>query len=402
MDTARRLNEAARSTTRAPGLVRSVAASAVSGGAALTLGTAGRDLLLERPLSIDAVVGGTVMAAGTVAGAVLALGCALLAAGALARLAGRSARQVEALAALLTPLVVRRALAVTLSAGLGLGVAAPAGAAEADLGWTVKTDSATSQDVEPDRTSAPAEDLVVAPVAAGAGSSLPRATLPRASPPSPTPPGTGGPDSSTPTPTPTPTPTSTSTSTSTSSQEEPSRSLPEGPGRDPSGAWSTTVEPALHGTTDTLAAADRPAAAAQGTPLPTPLAEPGNVEPAPGREPVQAAESVQTAQPVQAAEPPLLPSPAPSTEPPVTTISVAPGDSLWSLAATHLGADATRQEIAASWPRWYAENRTTIGADPDRIRPGMTLVVPTTVGPEAGPTATGLSGTGLSDTEVSE
>ena len=398
MDTARRLNEAARSTTRAPGLVRSVAASAVSGGAALTLGTAGRDLLLERPLSIDAVVGGTVMAAGTVAGAVLALGCALLAAGALARLAGRSARQVEALAALLTPLVVRRALAVTLSAGLGLGVAAPAGAAEADLGWTVTTDSATSQDVEPDRTSAPAEDLVVAPVAAGAGSSLPRATLPRASPPSPTPPGTGGPDSSTPTP--------------TSSQEEPSRSLPEGPGRDPSGAWSTTVEPALHGTTDTLAAADRPAAAAQGTPLPTPLAEPGNVEPAPGREPVQAAESVQTAQPVQAAEPPLLPSPAPSTEPPVTTISVAPGDSLWSLAATHLGADATRQEIAASWPRWYAENRTTIGADPDRIRPGMTLVVPTTVGPEAGPTATelsgtelsgtGLSGTGLSDTEVSE
>ena len=75
-----------------------------------------------------------------------------------------------------------------------------------------------------------------------------------------------------------------------------------------------------------------------------------------------------------------VPNPAESPEPAVTTISVAPGDSLWSIAAAHLGVDATRQQIAASWPRWYDENRTTIGPDPDRIHPGMTLAIPTTDG----------------------
>ncbi|MCH8570107.1 LysM peptidoglycan-binding domain-containing protein [Nesterenkonia sp. AY15] len=52
------------------------------------------------------------------------------------------------------------------------------------------------------------------------------------------------------------------------------------------------------------------------------------------------------------------------------------GDSLWDIAAEHLGPDATDWEIAASWPEWYAVNRDRIGADPGIILPGTILDVP--------------------------
>lgn len=57
-------------------------------------------------------------------------------------------------------------------------------------------------------------------------------------------------------------------------------------------------------------------------------------------------------------------------------IVVRLGDSLWDIAADHLGPDATDWEIAASWPRWHAVNRDRIGADPGIILPGMILTVP--------------------------
>lgn len=57
-------------------------------------------------------------------------------------------------------------------------------------------------------------------------------------------------------------------------------------------------------------------------------------------------------------------------------VEVRRGDSLWSIAATHLGAGATDAEIAREWPRWYEANRATIGADPDHIEPGQLLVAP--------------------------
>lgn len=57
-------------------------------------------------------------------------------------------------------------------------------------------------------------------------------------------------------------------------------------------------------------------------------------------------------------------------------VEVRRGDSLWSIAATHLGAGATDAEIAGEWPRWYEANRATIGADPDHIEPGQLLVAP--------------------------
>ncbi|MFK5633022.1 MULTISPECIES: LysM peptidoglycan-binding domain-containing protein [unclassified Ornithinimicrobium] len=53
------------------------------------------------------------------------------------------------------------------------------------------------------------------------------------------------------------------------------------------------------------------------------------------------------------------------------------GDTLWDIAARHLGAQATDQDVAEAWPRWYAANRDLIGDDPDLVLPGQRLVVPT-------------------------
>jgi hypothetical protein len=58
------------------------------------------------------------------------------------------------------------------------------------------------------------------------------------------------------------------------------------------------------------------------------------------------------------------------------TVIVHAGDSLWSIAAAHLGADPTAAQIAAAWPRWYAENRAVVGTDPTLIRPGQRLRPP--------------------------
>jgi hypothetical protein len=52
------------------------------------------------------------------------------------------------------------------------------------------------------------------------------------------------------------------------------------------------------------------------------------------------------------------------------------GDSLWSVAARHLGPAATDREVAAEWPRWYAANRAVIGPDPDLVLPGQVLRAP--------------------------
>lgn len=51
-------------------------------------------------------------------------------------------------------------------------------------------------------------------------------------------------------------------------------------------------------------------------------------------------------------------------------ITVRPGDTLWDLAARHLG-DPGR------WSELYAANRVAIGADPDLIRPAQRLHLPT-------------------------
>jgi nucleoid-associated protein YgaU len=58
------------------------------------------------------------------------------------------------------------------------------------------------------------------------------------------------------------------------------------------------------------------------------------------------------------------------------TITVRPGDTLWDLAAAGLGGTPTEAAVQAAWPRWYEANRDVVGADPDLLRPGQVLTVP--------------------------
>ncbi len=59
------------------------------------------------------------------------------------------------------------------------------------------------------------------------------------------------------------------------------------------------------------------------------------------------------------------------------SVTVVRGDSLWVIAARHLGPQATRHQVAREWPRWYAANRKVIGPDPNLIRVGQVLTAPT-------------------------
>lgn len=61
-------------------------------------------------------------------------------------------------------------------------------------------------------------------------------------------------------------------------------------------------------------------------------------------------------------------------------VVVLRGDSLWTIAARHLGPEATDAEIAVAWPRWYAANRAVIGSDADRLLPGQILQAPSLSG----------------------
>jgi len=74
------------------------------------------------------------------------------------------------------------------------------------------------------------------------------------------------------------------------------------------------------------------------------------------------------------AEPAALPSLDRPAAPYVVT--VRPGDSLWQIARADLAPGAPEPVIAAAWPRWYDQNRSVIGPDPDLIHPGQQLSRP--------------------------
>jgi LysM repeat protein len=81
-----------------------------------------------------------------------------------------------------------------------------------------------------------------------------------------------------------------------------------------------------------------------------------------------------------AATPSPPPAPAPPaatpTAPDAATYTVAPGDCLWSIAASRLGAGATARAIDRGWRAIYAANHDAIGADPNLIHPGLVLALP--------------------------
>ncbi len=116
-----------------------------------------------------------------------------------------------------------------------------------------------------------------------------------------------------------------------------------------------------------LAVGDRGSPAAPGTALPDPGWSP---PPDPGWTPDP---PVVRPQPDVATVSAAARRPAPDAP---AEVVVRRGDSLWSVAARHLGEEATDAEVAAEWPRWYTANRTVIGPDPDLILPGQVLRAP--------------------------
>jgi nucleoid-associated protein YgaU len=69
----------------------------------------------------------------------------------------------------------------------------------------------------------------------------------------------------------------------------------------------------------------------------------------------------------------------PATQPSSAYV-VQPGDSLWRITDTLLGADASAAHIAASWPALYEANRDSIGDNPSLIQPGLSLTIPAGLG----------------------
>jgi hypothetical protein len=88
--------------------------------------------------------------------------------------------------------------------------------------------------------------------------------------------------------------------------------------------------------------------------------------------------------------PPQAASPAPHSSPSRPRfpgrgnhgVVVQRGDTLWSIAARHLGRAASRADIAASWHEWYAANRHVVGDDPNLIIPGQRLSPPASTPPQ--------------------
>lgn len=79
---------------------------------------------------------------------------------------------------------------------------------------------------------------------------------------------------------------------------------------------------------------------------------------------------------VRADESRLVARPPRPSASPEAAVTVHRGDTLWHIAARHLGPGASDAEIALEWPRWYAANSLLIGADPDRLLPGQQLQPP--------------------------
>ena len=163
-------------------------------------------------------------------------------------------------------------------------------------------------------------------------------------------------------------------------------------------AWATPVEPgAVHAKTATLtsvtvvaevrASQGEPATSTDTAPVasddlgwtPT-LPDPG--APAAGADAPAAAETPGAG--ANAADSPRDAAPSGGEAMP-DTVTVTPGDSLWSLTATLLGPTASDAQVALAWPRLYATNASVVGADPSVIHPGTVLTVPSDLSPVPAP-----------------
>jgi nucleoid-associated protein YgaU len=137
----------------------------------------------------------------------------------------------------------------------------------------------------------------------------------------------------------------------------------------------------------------RPGAPPNPTAPPSPAVSSPAVSPGPAVSPSPAVSSpaVSPGPAVSPSGPAIPAAPGPGQEPGAGTglgppgrgetvdeVVVRRGDSLWSIAAHHLGPGANDAQISAEWPQWWAANRHVVGDNPDLIRPGQRLKPPTT------------------------
>ncbi|MGW6131486.1 LysM peptidoglycan-binding domain-containing protein [Cellulomonas sp. NPDC055163] len=272
-----------------------------------------------------------------------------------ARTVGLTWRAGERAVARHAPGVVRRVLVVALGAGLGISGAVTAHATAPvdglDVGWSATTSSAPV----PGPSTAPPPAVAAPPDATRAAGEDRGADAPSTA-------GTSG-------------AAATAPSTSTPAAAD-----------DPQGAEAPRA---------TGGAGERSAAPPVTPPAPTATTSAG-AGTDPGADTARAgtgsrAEAAARTAGVRTTPARASDTPAPSSETPPTadpgssgaaapgsgrTVVVVTGDSLWRIAQRALGQDATDQEVAAEWPRWYAANADVIGADPDHVVPGQVLRVP--------------------------
>lgn len=148
------------------------------------------------------------------------------------------------------------------------------------------------------------------------------------------------------------------------------RRLPGSVGRLAGLVWRMLVPAALRATLVTIAGVQ--------VAVPCVASAASDVGSGPGPEPAVVTGSLVLDRPVTSVPPR---SESARTRPSRTsTVTVQPGDSLWSIARRDLGGSPGADEIAEHWPRWYQHNRATIGPEPDLITVGMTLLAPPATG----------------------
>ncbi|MEO7269691.1 MAG: LysM peptidoglycan-binding domain-containing protein [Knoellia sp.] len=129
-----------------------------------------------------------------------------------------------------------------------------------------------------------------------------------------------------------------------------------------------------------------PTQSAPGASVPDPGFAPAPVGPGFSPIPTVPATPAFTSEPAAPGFTPTAPRVRPQVDPGLLGSRLAPsidrevvvhrGDTLWSIAARHLGPQASDAEIAREWPRWFDLNRGLIGDNPDLILPGQILRVP--------------------------
>jgi nucleoid-associated protein YgaU len=336
---------AGTATTVAPGLLRSLVATGMCGASTALLATVGESTARATHARLDEMVSVAVLAVGAVAAALLTVGCVLLTLSAVARAAGRTLGRLERVGTRLTPAILRRAVAVTITTGIGLGaVSGVATASDVDLGWEVtESTSASNEPAHPepaaeapgpgeaDTAAEPAEQ-VPTPEPAGSSSTEP----------DPAPSGEPGPAPS----------------------GEPDPDLePTAPDPDVEPSPAETLDPAVAPASGDHASATAPATRTTTTPATT--------TPATTTHDTAATTTHDTAATTGTTHPAVDGGPTAAT-----TVSVRAGDTLWEIAAAHLPAGSDDAAVAAAWPRWYEANRDVIGPDPDLIHPGQVLTAP--------------------------